>query len=401
MAELYKRGGSPYFYARLSDPRQPDGFTRRSTKCSRRGEAREVAGALQAEIDEEIRNAAVVSRDACGLTWVDAMLDFVERATHLKPSTRRGYAKAGVVVTQTLGDFDLGLLTHDDLKQFCHDRREMLVAAPGAAPTGKKVCDQTIRNNLSMMSSVYSWIIDSPRLDKPQQNPLASFDRSNLRASRRVDRHLRSNQFGDALECLRSAQHKAMLIVLVGTGMRMSELLHLRWSEVDVLTNYVEFGNLDLERTKSSRSRRIPFDNTVKSTLLAHREWQLARGLFDRNGLVFPSPRHPGEPRANLDFLKEAVQKRTGMKSFRIHGLRHTFASWKLQRGADPDAIRRVLGHTSFSTTSLYAHHIDDSAAAALRSAGLPWPAQNEAHSSGLCAVTETDEGNNEAETTA
>jgi hypothetical protein len=65
------------------------------------------------------------------------------------------------------------------------------------------------------------------------------------------------------------------------------------------------------------------------------------------------------------------VRKRAGIKGYYNHGLRHSFASY-CRQGIDADAIRRALGHTTTSTTDRYAHHIDDSAMAQLRTLKLP-----------------------------
>lgn len=372
MAELYKRGSSPYWYARLRDPRSPDGYQRRSTKSRNKAEAREVANALEATLHQEV----IYDEAACGLKWLDAVELYLSHAD-IKDSTYHAAVDTSTVVQAILGDFDLAQLTHEKIRHFCNVRRQQTVKPPKAKDTGRRVSDVTIRRNISTISAVYSTIIDLQLPNAPQSNPFKTFDRGFLKTSRKIDRHLRPTQFAEVLAAMKSKIHKTMLIVLVGTGMRSSELLELRWGEIDFKNKVIEFGNIDPDRTKASRSRRIPLHKEVASALLAHQKTV----PFARDALVFANPK-TGERRYDLKYLIKATRSRTGINGYVNHGLRHSFASWARQQGLDADAIRRALGHSTTSTTDRYAHHVDDSMAGQFRQMKLPFSAQNLAQTS-------------------
>lgn len=376
MAELFRRPGSPFWYAYLHDPRVEGGLVRRSTKCANRREARKIADAAQNEIDK----VAVVDERAVGLRWLDALAYFLENNSDLKDSTIRNYSSVGPTVFKILGDFDLGVLDHAAIRSYCQERRQQTVKPPGAKDTGRLVSDVRIRVDLSTMSAVYQYVIDRDLLNNPLANPLKTFDRSFLKTSRRVDRHLRPTQFQDVLDACQIDDHRHLLLTLVGTGMRASEVINLYWGEVDLKNEVIEFGNIDPDRTKTARSRRITMLPPVRDALKAQKASQLSIGSFTKDGLVFPSPVTGGR-RYDLKYLARIARERANVKGFWVHGLRHTFASWAIQQGLDPETIRLTLGHSTLSTTTRYAHHVSDSVLARLRTFSLPVTAQTTSQS--------------------
>jgi integrase len=396
MHELYKRKGSPYWYVRLRDPRKLDGIARLSTGCASKPKAFEAAAKLQAEIDQEVERHS----RAKSIRWIEAAEMFITE-TDLRDSTRRGYASVAVIVARTLGDFELEALTPQEIKQYVLARRRDLVTphnAPDAAPDKRRrVSDATIRREISMVSAVYRFCLENEIENGPQTNPFLAFDRSFLKESKLIDRHLRPGQFDELLAACENDQVRRIIIVLAGTGMRTAELTGLTWGEVDFEAKMIEFGNLEAERTKTARARRIPLFPQVLDALVDQLKAQGYKAPGTpfarrppRDALVFPSPQR-GMRRFSFGHMLDKAKKKAGLPSVRVHDLRHTFASWLLQRGADPLAIQAVLGHSTLSTTRRYARHISDSVADQLREIALPITAQKPALSG------ENEGGNAEA----
>jgi integrase len=122
------------------------------------------------------------------------------------------------------------------------------------------------------------------------------------------------------------------------TGMRQGELLGLTWGRVDRARGVVL-----LEITKSGKRREVPL-NSEADAVLAHRQ-EGATG-----SLVFP-PRWDGYRRAWRKALEVAK-----LDGFRFHDLRHTYASWTMQRGASLPALQAILGHATLAMTMRYSH---------------------------------------------
>ena len=124
------------------------------------------------------------------------------------------------------------------------------------------------------------------------------------------------------------------------TGLRRGEALGLTWDRVDRSR-----GVIQLELTKSRRRREVPLNRQADAVV--------ARRATSRHpeGLVFGTRSWY----AFRSYWQEAV-KAARIEDFRFHDLRHTFASWAVQRGATLLEVKDLLGHHSLAMVMRYAH---------------------------------------------
>jgi integrase len=135
------------------------------------------------------------------------------------------------------------------------------------------------------------------------------------------------------------------LRMLLLSGMRLREVLHLRWPEVDF-----QRGMLFLGDSKTGR----------KSVVLSGAALQLLTDL-PRDGncdLCFPG--EGGQPRRDLNKPWAALKKHAGLEGLRLHDLRHSNASVGAGAGVPLQIIGRILGHSQVATTAKYAHLQND-----------------------------------------
>jgi integrase len=132
----------------------------------------------------------------------------------------------------------------------------------------------------------------------------------------------------------------AAIRLLLFTGCRLREVLHLKWEQVDL-----ERGLLFLADSKTGKKTVIL--NAPALTVLA--------GLGRIGSYVVPGD-NPEKPRADLKRPWEAVAKRARLYGVRLHDLRHTYASFGAGGGLGLPIIGKLLGHTQASTTQRYAH---------------------------------------------
>jgi integrase len=132
----------------------------------------------------------------------------------------------------------------------------------------------------------------------------------------------------------------AAIRLLLFTGCRLREILHLKWEQVDL-----ERGLLFLADSKTGR----------KTVILNAPALAVLVGL-DRIGSYVVPGDDPEKPRADLKRPWEAVAKRAGLHGVRLHDLRHTYASFGAGGGLGLPIIGKLLGHTQTSTTQRYAH---------------------------------------------
>jgi len=136
----------------------------------------------------------------------------------------------------------------------------------------------------------------------------------------------------------------AAIRLLLFTGCRLREILHLKWEHVDM-----ERGLLFLPDSKTGR----------KTVVLNAPALALLAGLDRLGSYVVPGD-NPERPRADLKRPWEAVSKRVGISGVRLHDLRHTYASVGAGGGLGLPIIGKLLGHMQSSTTHRYAHLHND-----------------------------------------
>jgi integrase len=150
------------------------------------------------------------------------------------------------------------------------------------------------------------------------------------------------------LEC--SPWLKPIVIVALNTGMRKSEILNLKWVQVNWNNKMITITD-----TKNNEPKFIPMNETVYSTL---------RKLYHvENMYVFRN--RAGMPYTDVYKIFCNAVERAGIKDFRFHDLRHTFASHLAMNGCNLRAIQQLLGHKDFQMTLRYSHlsksHLRDS----------------------------------------
>jgi integrase len=132
--------------------------------------------------------------------------------------------------------------------------------------------------------------------------------------------------------------------LLAFTGMRRSELLGLRWLDVDR-----KGGRIMLPQTKNGSGRTVWLNELALQALAAALP-KSARPT-DR---VFPASAHVSPENVSLAFLRAC--RRVGIEDFRLHDLRHTAASWLRMQGADIGTVADLLGHKDLRMAKRYQH---------------------------------------------
>lgn len=135
---------------------------------------------------------------------------------------------------------------------------------------------------------------------------------------------------------------RPVVAVALNTGLRKSEILQLRWRDVDFREK-----RITVLKTKNNELRVIPMNETVARELAGI-------GRHPESEFVFCNRR--GEPYGNVRKSFDRALKAAGIEDFRFHDLRHTFASHLVMSGCNIRTVQQLMGHKDIKMTMRYSH---------------------------------------------
>lgn len=202
----------------------------------------------------------------------------------------------------------------------------------------KKVSPASVNRELSCLKCVLNRAVEWGRLET---NPIIRVRK--FKEPEPKDRILAGEELGRLLRAC--ASHlKPILVTALCTGMRRSEILGLKWGQVDLGKRMIR-----VERTKSGKARVIPINSVLLDELSRLKQ---ANG---KSEYLFLCPASES-PMKDVKTAFRTACRRAGIKGFRFHDLRHSAASKMVEAGIDLVTVSKILGHASIQTTMRYAH---------------------------------------------
>lgn len=175
-----------------------------------------------------------------------------------------------------------------------------------------------------------------------------------------------SQQFGH--------RNKAIIEVMYGCGLRVSEVISLNISDIYVKDEFVRIIG------KGDKERLVPIGKkALKELMLYTRGERLHQDIKPKfSDKVFISARGTSLTRQSVFLLVKSLAEKAGVKkTISPHTLRHSFATHLLEGGADLRAVQQMLGHSSISTTEIYTHVSDEYLRQVIMEFHPRWHSQN------------------------
>ena len=211
----------------------------------------------------------------------------------------------------------------------------------------RKMRSSSVNRKISSIKSFYIFLVKRNFVKNSPLNDLVTPKQEKYlpesMSEAEVDKLLNSPDVANKIE----NRDKAMIEMLYATGMRISELVNLKMTDVDMKRCVVKvFG-------KGSKERLVPFGETALDSLksyLNNRERSSSKEIFLSNR---------GKKMTRVAFwqrVKVYLIRENLKNSISPHTLRHAFATHLINRGADLRSVQLLLGHSDLSTTQIYTH---------------------------------------------
>ena len=201
--------------------------------------------------------------------------------------------------------------------------------------------NSTVRKYMFALSAVLRYATRSLKII--DRNPMSDVDKP--KKNRGVIRFLTDEEKELLLEGCKLHSDRLFMFVMLAlfSGGRYSELLHLKVENLDRMNNLIQF-----TKTKNGEARGVP----VYSKLMEMLQQYLDKHNI-KSGFIFANPDN------KFPYLKGAFEqtvKKVGIKNFRFHDCRHTYATWLAENGATLLEIATLLGHKTLNQVQIYSH---------------------------------------------
>ena len=163
----------------------------------------------------------------------------------------------------------------------------------------------------------------------------------NISKEKRLPIVLSKNEIKKMIYSTNNFVHRLIIQLLYSTGMRSSELINLRFKDIDFDRNVIH-----IKLAKGNKDRIVKLSQKIKTEL---------KKMNANNNYVFMSNRNKKYSSATLQKIISNTAKKAGInKKVTPHSLRHSFATHLLESGTDVRIIQELLGHARLETTMIY-----------------------------------------------
>ena len=278
-------------------------------------------------------------------SWTDLFLDYLTAERNDSPHTVVGYGRD---IREFQAFLESLYSSADWTRVRAEDVREWIIYLLDK----RNISPASVNVKLSALRSFYRYLRLTGYVSINPMEKIAS-----LKTSRPLPYFVRESEMDRLLELtledrsLGGIRDRLVIMMLYETGIRRSELLGLKDSDVDTAAMQVKVTG------KRNKQRIIPFGNELKEEIQAYlcsRESEL--GLKEAAAFFVTDKGMPLTDSLLSSIVKDNLSKVTTIKKKSPHVLRHSFATAMLNNKADLTSIQKLLGHESVATTEIYTH---------------------------------------------
>ena len=243
-------------------------------------------------------------------------------------------------ITTQYGEMSLGQLSHGYI-------RSWLASLKDEGLTGK-----SINRKISALKSFFKYQLKTGEVKQsPMTRVIAPKNEKRL-PSFVADKEIKTLFEHVAFpEGWQGSTERLLLLVFYHTGMRLSELIQLKDSQVNAASHSLKILG------KGNKERIVPVSPELMKAIKEYQQERAKQFEGDQAYLFLNEKGKPLAPRAVYTIVKKYLSLVTTVEKRSPHVLRHSFATHLTNNGADLNAIKELLGHSSLAATQVYTHN--------------------------------------------
>jgi len=289
---------------------------------------RQTALEYKAEFDRKFFRKELGLQDT-QKTWAEFVEEFLAYSQAKKrPATHTIDKRAIATFTNIIKPYKLTQLSPQQIEQWQQERLKSV--SPAQA-------NKEFRHLKSALSKAVQW-------KYLENNPTKYVKQSKIPKNK--PRFLDNGEIKTLLTIADDTM-KLIIPTFIYTGLRISELINLRWKDVDFRQRQIVIQSHDDFQPKDYEARAIPLHDDLFNILYP---------IKKENGIIFTNG---DSERYSISVVEKKLQKLTqeaGISNCSPHTLRHTYASHLVMAGVDLVTVKELLGHSTITTTMIYSH---------------------------------------------
>jgi integrase/recombinase XerC len=208
--------------------------------------------------------------------------------------------------------------------------------------------NRSINRKLATLRTLYKYLV---RSGKMAENPMTSIRM--VKTTKKLPHFVRESEMENLVENRKiatnfsEARDELILFLLYGTGIRLAELISLQNNAVNLAAKTIRVIG------KRNKERVIPIPQLLIELIQAYRSFC----TFENPHLLLTDKGEPLYPMFVQRLVKKNLGEFSQLEKLSPHVLRHTYATHLLNRGADLNAIKELLGHANLAATQVYTHN--------------------------------------------
>jgi integrase/recombinase XerC len=208
--------------------------------------------------------------------------------------------------------------------------------------------NRSINRKLATLRTFYKYLL---RTGKITENPMASIRM--VKTTKKIPHFVRESEMENLVENriiatnFSEARDELILFLLYGTGIRLAELISLQNSQVNLAAKTIRVIG------KRNKERVIPIPGLLIDLISTYRSFC----TIEHPHLLLTDKGEPLYPMFVQRLVKKNLGEYSQLEKLSPHVLRHTYATHLLNRGADLNAIKELLGHANLAATQVYTHN--------------------------------------------